>query len=122
MKTPVHILALSLLVLISASSFAGNTGNINKETQFNIYPNPVMSGQEVQLELNIDDQKLIHIYVYDFAGKMVMESVNHRLGFGNDMFQENILIDKKGLYLVKIIVEDEATHAKQSKVKKLYVI
>lgn len=122
MKKFLHILAIGLLVFISTITLATTEDNLNTQTQFNIYPNPVMSGQEIKVEFELDDQKIAHIYVYDFAGKLVMESTNLRIGFGEGLIQEEILIDNKGLYLIKIVTEDEETHFKQSKVKKLYVI
>jgi hypothetical protein len=122
MKKYLHIIALHLLVLVSSIAIATNDELLNKETQINIYPNPVMSGQEVKLEMEIDENTIIHIYVYDFAGKLVKESTNLRLGFGELKVSENLMMEQKGLYLIKIITEDEGSHLKQSKVKKLYVI
>lgn len=122
MKRFLRILALNLLVLISTFTWASNEEVLNKETQLNIYPNPVMSGNEIKVEVEVSEHKLVHIYVFDFAGKLVMESTNLRVGFGQDKLQEEIVIDEKGLYLIKIISENEETHFKQTKVKKLYVI
>jgi hypothetical protein len=122
MKRFLRILALNLLVLISTFTWASNEEVLNKETQLNIYPNPVMSGNEIKVEVEVSEHKLVHIYVFDFAGKLVMESTNLRVGFGQDKLQEEIVIDEKGLYLIKIISENEETHIKQTKVKKLYVI
>jgi len=118
----VHILVLNLLVLGSAFALNPDENNLNKENQLNIYPNPVMSGQEIKVEMELHKQKIAHIYVYDFAGKLIMESTNLKPGFGKSFIQEQILIEEKGLYLLKIVTEDVETHFKQSKVKKLYVI
>lgn len=116
-----YIVLISLMLFISHSTFS-QVEQSEQETQLNIYPNPVMSGQEMMVEMRINDPKVIHVYIYDFAGKLVMESANHRLGFNEDVFQHKISIEDKGLYILKLVLEDEATKAKQAKVKKLYVI
>ena len=122
MKNFIHLVTLIFLVLFSVFSMASNLEKTNGETQFNIYPNPVVSGEEIKVEFEMGLQKIAHIYVYDFAGKLVMESTDLRPGFGKTGIQEKILIEDKGLYLLKVVTEDEDRRFKQSKVKKLYVI
>ena len=122
MKQILHILAIQAILLFIVEGTMAQQIQISEETQINIYPNPVVNGQEVSLEVEMDENKLLHIYVYDFAGKMVMESIDRSLGFGEDIYTEEINIHKKGLYLIKIVLENKETNYKQSKVKKLYVI
>ena len=93
-----------------------------KETQFNIYPNPMISGQEVTVELEMSEAGKIVFHVYDFAGKLVMESTNHSFSYENGIYKQEIKIEAKGLYFVKCVVKDEQDLVLSSKVKKLYVI
>lgn len=99
-----------------------NLQNDIDETLLNVYPNPVSEGQEINIEIELNENKVAVVYIYDFAGKLVFESETLTKGFGESMINKNIVIEEKGLYLVKVVTEDHNTHLKQSKVKKLYVI
>lgn len=115
----------SIIIVLSLSFFSplkAQNSQIEKETQINIYPNPVISGQMVKVELEVDENEIVHYYVFDFAGRMVEESTGHSLGFGEVSLEKEFTIEEKGMYFVKVIVEDVKTNTKKSMVKKLSVI
>lgn len=118
----IYILLLNLLIVFAA--FASNAKNdlLEKETQLNIYPNPVMSGQEISVDIELNEHELVHLCVYDFSGRLVLEFTNLQSEFSDELFTNKILIEEKGMYLLKMIIENKNTHFKKSKVKKLYVI
>lgn len=122
MNTFLRISALHILLFVSTLAFSINNENTIQETSLSIYPNPVNSGQELNVEIELNDQKTAQIYIYDFAGKQIYESKDLKTVFGENRIQENIVIKEKGLYFIKILTEDNETHLKQSKVQKLYVI
>jgi hypothetical protein len=114
----------SIIIVLSLSFFSplkAQNSQIEKETQLNIYPNPVISGQMVKVELEVDENKIVNYYIFDFAGRMVEESTGHRLGFGEVSLEKEFTIEDKGLYFVKVIMSDVRTNAKKSMVKKLSV-
>ncbi len=114
----------SIIIILSLSFFSplkAQNSQIEKETQFNIYPNPVISGQVVTVEVEVDENKIVDYFVFDFAGRLIEESTGHSLGFGEVSLEKEFTIEKEGMYFVKVIMEDVSTNAKKSMVKKLSI-
>lgn len=87
----------SIIIVLSLSFFSplkAQNSQIEKETQINIYPNPVISGQVVKVEVEVDENKIVHFYVFDFAGRMVEKSTGHSLGFGEVSLEKEFTIDE----------------------------
>lgn len=122
MKKTIHLFAFNFLMIFSAFASVTINDHLEKETQLNIYPNPVMSGQEISVDMELNEQELVHLYVYDFSGRLVIEFEHLRTDFGEALFSKKWVIDEKGMYFLKILIEDKNTALKKSKVKKLYVI
>jgi|GEM_PF-5405942 hypothetical protein len=124
MKKYLHIMIALTLILGFGLNQQLKAQDVSeeKEAQFNIYPNPMISGQEVTVVLEMVEIGKIVFHVYDFAGKLVLESTNDSFSYENGIYKQEIKIEAKGLYFMKCVVKDEQDLVLSSKVKKLYVI
>jgi len=108
--TPIHYLQ------------AQNVSSENQTKEMTIFPNPAVSEQDLNIEIPVQYQQTVSFYIYDFAGHMIEKSVKNPVSFGQQSYKFTTKIQAKGMYFVQILIEEENTKIKTSKVKKFYVI
>lgn len=122
MKKLVYILFIATMFYFLIGKAIAQESIFQKDTSsFNIFPNPVLSGQVIKLDVEAGEHQLVSYYVYDFAGKLMLESTQHRVGLGFTHIELEMNIEQQGLFFVKVILEDEDNQSIQSLVNKLYV-
>lgn len=77
-------------------------GNVNgQDLNLSIYPNPVASRMEVQL--NLAERQDVTFYVYDLSGKIVLSERAGNLTSGNQTVELNVGRLTKGNYMLRCV-------------------
>ncbi|WP_445736113.1 T9SS type A sorting domain-containing protein [Mariniflexile sp.] len=76
---------------------------------FNMYPNPTTGGAEINFSLS-QSVKNVKVFVYDVTGKEIFKQDNNTRTI-------NLTGASKGLYLVKFVLDNEATVVKELIIK-----
>lgn len=124
MKKLQHIFCTLLLIATIASNtslYAQNSSVEEDVLGVEIFPNPVLNYQILTIEVKATKEEIVHFYIFDFAGKLVQQSINNITQIENEMIQLKIQIEDEGLYFAKVVQENKDTHYKTSCVKKVYV-
>lgn len=124
MKKLQHVFCILLLIATITSSpslYAQNPSVEEDVLGMEIFPNPVLNYQILTLEVKATKEEIVHFYIFDFAGKLVQQSINNIAQIENESIQLKIQLEDEGLYFAKVVRENKDTHYKTSCVKKVYV-
>jgi len=76
---------------------------INTENNFNIYPNPAVSGSQINITVAIDDYSDIEISIYDIFGRIINSNKYPGLSIGSHKFiYEPSVQMPSGSYFIKL--------------------
>ncbi len=78
------------------------TNEISHITSFNIFPNPILKGENISISLNSEQEDNVQIQIVDVSGRILIEKNNIRIKHG----ENNLSMDpdplSSGLYFIKI--------------------
>jgi hypothetical protein len=89
--------------------------NISSENTVNIYPNPFSSSASI--DLNLNEQSVVEINIYNTLGELVYSENPGTLGAGNHQFQINGNDLPASIYYVNILINNDLMTRKISLVK-----
>ena len=76
----------------------------------NFYPNPfVVSSTTLKLGFSITQEATVSVYIYDYVGQLIYEESSYfsTVGFNNFEFSDTASFLKPGIYLARLIAEDD---------------
>jgi len=124
MKKFIYILsAIFTLFLLSQTQDvqAQKSSTLSENITLNIFPNPAQTNQDINFIVNVNTNEILSYYIFDFSGKVIQESTNLKSDSFKNQIEVKVQITEKGMYFVKVVLVNEDSSSKKSKVKKFYV-